>query len=112
MIATVRRRVVEDHAQLRVADLPRRLRLRPGPVPSAIRVEIATGYGRAERMVTLDATAQPFGGWRRYFRCPRCDARRLVLLIGSEGEELGCRGCLQGGLPYASQTTRVRVVMT
>jgi hypothetical protein len=52
--------------------------------------------------VCIERAAQPFGGVRRYFRCPRCCARCLVLYGGSY---FRCRKCQN--LAYASQNQDV-----
>lgn len=41
------------------------------------------------------------GGTRRWFKCPVCGRRRLVLLVHPISHQVGCRGCL--GLKYRSQ---------
>lgn len=48
--------------------------------------------------ISIEQAAQPFGGARRYFRCPRCHRRCLVLYGGSY---FRCRKCQN--LAYASQ---------
>jgi hypothetical protein len=45
--------------------------------------------------VKLDKTAQPFGGFRSWFLCPRCDRRCAILY------PLQCRQC--AGLHYHSE---------
>ena len=52
--------------------------------------------------VRIERAAQPFGGVRRYFHCPRCYARCLVLYGGSY---FRCRKCQN--LAYASQNQDV-----
>jgi hypothetical protein len=49
--------------------------------------------------VRLLRTAQPFGGERLWFACPRC-GRRCAVLYG--GQRFFCRRCV--GVPYASQS--------
>lgn len=51
------------------------------------------------RTIRLDRTPCQFGGYRPWFLCPRCGARRGVLVVF--GDVLGCRGCLNLG--YASE---------
>jgi hypothetical protein len=48
--------------------------------------------------ISIERAAQPFGGTRRYFRCPHCYGRCLVLYGGSR---FRCRKCQN--LAYASQ---------
>jgi hypothetical protein len=52
--------------------------------------------------VRLLRTAQPFGGERLWFACPRC-GRRCAVLYG--GRRFFCRRCV--GVPYASQNEAV-----
>src|SRR5687767_12247745 len=49
-------------------------------------------------IVRLLRTAQPFGGERLWFACPRCSGRCAVLY---GGRRFFCRHCV--GVPYASQ---------
>lgn len=62
-------------------------------------------YGLA-MIVGLDFQAQPFGGRRCFFRCPRCEQRCILLYglryLGATGWK--CRKCW--GLVYPSQRQR------
>ena len=55
-----------------------------------------------EERVPLVRTAQPFGGGRPWFACPRC-GRRCAVLYG--GRRFRCRRCV--AVPYASQNEAV-----
>ena len=49
----------------------------------------------------LDATRLPSGGWRRWFLCPKCERRAVVLYLPRADGWFGCRSCHE--LPYWSQ---------
>lgn len=49
-------------------------------------------------IIALETTEQPFGGERRWFKCPCCDRRCQVIYAG---EGFSCRLCLNLG--YRSQ---------
>ncbi len=62
------------------------------------RREFAPELRRVHEIIPLETTEQPFGGERRWFRCPCCDRRCAVLYAG---ERFRCRLCLNLG--YRSQ---------
>lgn len=55
-------------------------------------------------LVEIEQTRCRFGGWRPWFRCPRCQSRRAVLYGVADDGRFGCRGCMW--LVYASQDER------
>ena len=57
--------------------------------------------GGAQRAVRLEATAQPFGGLRWWFRCPRTGRRAVCLRLPLGGHQFWSRHAY--GLGYASQ---------
>lgn len=52
-----------------------------------------------EQHIALDATPLHFGGYRRWFLCPRCSAR--VVGVFSAGKYFVCRHCAD--LAYSSR---------
>lgn len=42
----------------------------------------------------VTTTTQPFGGVRRWWRCPICRTRRGVLLVAAPDGPIACRNCL------------------
>ena len=50
--------------------------------------------------IRIGRTACPFGGSRRWFRCPQCTSHRLLLYADSDGS-FSCRRCLK--LVFSSQ---------
>ena len=55
----------------------------------------------AEASLNAAARAQPFGGQRWRFRCPRCGAPRMALYLNPDTDRLACRVCHR--LCYPSQ---------
>jgi len=51
--------------------------------------------------IVMERETCRFGGYRAWFRCPRCNARRAILYGLSDDGRFGCRGCMQ--LIYAGQ---------
>jgi hypothetical protein len=45
-------------------------------------------------VLPVTSTAQPLGGVRRWWSCPKCGSRCRVLLIASEASPVACRRCL------------------
>lgn len=69
--------------------------------------EWADGSNKPPRIscfVQVERTTCHYGGNRPWFRCPRCDARRAVLLGFAQDGRFGCWGCMD--LVYASQDER------
>ena len=54
--------------------------------------------------VQVEHTSGRYGGVRPWFRCPRCGARRAVLLGFVNDGKFGCWGCMD--VVYASQDDR------
>jgi hypothetical protein len=53
------------------------------------------GRTRARFLVLpVISTVQPFGGVRRWWRCPKCARRCRVLLVTSDASPVACRRCL------------------
>lgn len=95
------RAVIEGQWRIDVRELRRQGQLapmRPGEQPVALTLH----YSVDSEPVKLLLVRVPcrFGGWRYYFRCPRC-AGRVEVVVMVNARTLGCRRCLR--LRYISQ---------
>jgi len=57
-------------------------------------------WNRMTAALEVVQTGCPFGGSRRWFRCPQCSQRVAIIFLGSSA--IGCRHCLH--LRYPSQS--------
>ena len=88
------RLLVEDFLRLPISSVPNGSR-----APVGVRVEVEAEHLKYEVGVELTSSRLWHGGKRWWWLCPRCGARRSVLLLW--GTTIGCRGCL--GAVYRSQ---------
>ena len=94
---------IESLPRLDVRELRRQGQLAPAhPRTYKMAVRMAYTWEGEPYQAELPLTRVPcrFGGWRYYFRCPRC-ARRVEVVILAGGRTWGCRRCLR--VRYYSQ---------
>ena len=109
--------IVEDCGTIDIRDLLRALADRADEwvgrpefngFPSAPVTITATWQDGTQSAFTvgLTATRPYFGGFRRWYVCPRCERRAGKLYIAEELRQVGCQACLR--LVYATQYRKSR----